>query len=474
MSIKRVLGIVVMLLCASGSGLTYDKSYQEKWAKRLDDVTQNFLLLHNVKELTNSFEFPVFTNEDIDNFLESEFGDFYSGFHTDIAHYAQFLAKRPKSQLKIWFTIINQFYKENTSLKNNVFANVVASRLEFPQFSTDDTWLIPHVISLTYGNKSDFYVDYRLQVFNNYSYRFEHFKALNNTGIITVHALACCVLGSATITRIPDFREKNYWQLYPDIQSDHRDFYALMLASAFIYNEINLKQKRFYEIEPKTKYITAESKHAQHLDYLSKYFKFSLREIVLINRKFYSHVIPPNQAFRLPHQLTVNFLANEEELAIGSAYMIHGIKSPFCLVKYGVKINDDIQGITANFSTSTSDIQKINFLTSNELTSNQRIFIKVPLKDSIFFSAFDTLSHVQIQAQIKARADEMSNWLEDCRPIKPVNTNNTASQRTHVVKSGETLSHIARKYSISVKQIKDWNNLKSDNIQIGQKLIIKK
>ncbi len=43
---------------------------------------------------------------------------------------------------------------------------------------------------------------------------------------------------------------------------------------------------------------------------------------------------------------------------------------------------------------------------------------------------------------------------------------------THKVKSGEYLGKIASKYRVSVSQIKKWNKLKSDNIRVGQNLII--
>lgn len=43
---------------------------------------------------------------------------------------------------------------------------------------------------------------------------------------------------------------------------------------------------------------------------------------------------------------------------------------------------------------------------------------------------------------------------------------------THEVKKGETLSSIARSYNLSYTKIKDANKLKSNNIHVGQKLII--
>ena len=42
----------------------------------------------------------------------------------------------------------------------------------------------------------------------------------------------------------------------------------------------------------------------------------------------------------------------------------------------------------------------------------------------------------------------------------------------HRVKGGEYLGKIARRYGCSVKKIQQWNNLKSDNIRVGQRLVL--
>lgn len=47
-------------------------------------------------------------------------------------------------------------------------------------------------------------------------------------------------------------------------------------------------------------------------------------------------------------------------------------------------------------------------------------------------------------------------------------------RRVHNVRSGENLSIIANKYRVRVADIKRWNNLRSNNLRIGQKLVIKK
>ncbi len=47
-----------------------------------------------------------------------------------------------------------------------------------------------------------------------------------------------------------------------------------------------------------------------------------------------------------------------------------------------------------------------------------------------------------------------------------------APSKYHEVKPKEGLYGIAKKYGVSVQQIKEWNNLSSDNLNIGQQLIV--
>lgn len=56
--------------------------------------------------------------------------------------------------------------------------------------------------------------------------------------------------------------------------------------------------------------------------------------------------------------------------------------------------------------------------------------------------------------------------------IKKIKDGGDGERIVHKVKSGEVLGKIASKYRVSVNQIKKWNNLKSDNIRVGQRLII--
>ena len=55
-------------------------------------------------------------------------------------------------------------------------------------------------------------------------------------------------------------------------------------------------------------------------------------------------------------------------------------------------------------------------------------------------------------------------------PIQKVLT--TIGSKSHIVKSSETLYSISRQYNVPVADLRKWNNLSDDNIAVGQKLVI--
>ena len=46
------------------------------------------------------------------------------------------------------------------------------------------------------------------------------------------------------------------------------------------------------------------------------------------------------------------------------------------------------------------------------------------------------------------------------------------SRLVYIVEKGDYLGKIAKEYKLSVPDIKQWNNLRSDNLSIGDKLIL--
>lgn len=78
------------------------------------------------------------------------------------------------------------------------------------------------------------------------------------------------------------------------------------------------------------------------------------------------------------------------------------------------------------------------------------------------------LKFVEKEQDIYAyKTQEMVDKEKILKEVKEV-----SNRTVHVVKKNETLSSIAKKYHVSVSNLKKWNNLKKDVISVGQKLTI--
>jgi LysM repeat protein len=123
-----------------------------------------------------------------------------------------------------------------------------------------------------------------------------------------------------------------------------------------------------------------------------------------------------------------------------------GGEKPTNGTKHTVKSGETLYGISLKYGVTVAQIKQWN-----------------NLKNDIIYVG---------QSLIVSSNGSSNNQTE--KPTTPTNptTPNTNSQK-HTVKSGDTLSGIAWKYGVTVAQLKQWNNLKSDIIYVGQTLVVK-
>lgn len=104
-------------------------------------------------------------------------------------------------------------------------------------------------------------------------------------------------------------------------------------------------------------------------------------------------------------------------------------------------------------------------LSGISLSSKERpCAVKVNIKDSA--DAFDLVRIIQPQSTARWQFSA-GKTLESKKVV-------VQKQRTHKIKDGEVLGSIARKYGVSVSQLKKMNRLKSDRIRAGKTLIVSK
>ena len=112
------------------------------------------------------------------------------------------------------------------------------------------------------------------------------------------------------------------------------------------------------------------------------------------------------------------------------------------------------------------DIQKLNpILTKNVVPAYCKNFpLKIPAeKYAILMEKYCAI----MDSCLKSGNEELIN------EINPFSEKaSTRASFTHVVKRGEILNKIAVKYKVSLKELKNWNNLSNPALRYGQKLVI--
>lgn len=131
-----------------------------------------------------------------------------------------------------------------------------------------------------------------------------------------------------------------------------------------------------------------------------------------------------NLKIRIPTMISTEV----EDECIGPDYTPPENTTP--TINYTVKSGDNLYSIASRYNTSVSTIKNLNNLTNNNLSIGQ--VLKIP------------------------------------------STNNTGvvTQKTYIVKAGDSLYSIARAYNTTVDDIKRKNNITSNVLSIGKKLII--
>ena len=154
---------------------------------------------------------------------------------------------------------------------------------------------------------------------------------------------------------------------------------------------------------------------------------------------------------------------------------------------YTVKSGDTIYSIARNFNVSVTSLRNLNNLSTDNLSIGQKLFIpekeidnsspSTPSNDSYIVKSGDSLYAIARKYnitvdEIKRLNNLTSNNLSIGQMLFIPTTSSPSNENIYLVKSGDSLYAIARKFNTSVDEIKRLNNLTSNNLSINQRLII--
>ncbi|MBQ3020818.1 MAG: LysM peptidoglycan-binding domain-containing protein [Bacilli bacterium] len=179
---------------------------------------------------------------------------------------------------------------------------------------------------------------------------------------------------------------------------------------------------------------------------------------------------------------TTNNITNNT-LSIGQVLTIPGesVTEP---TTYTVKKGDSLYSIANKYGTTVNDLKDLNKLSSNTLSIGQQLLLPGTTEESTLNSytvkSGDTI--YSIARKYNLTVDELkelnnltSNTLSIGQTLKVKDTNSdilTEDYDYYTVKSGDTLYNIANKLGTTVNELKELNNLTSNTLTIGTLLKI--
>jgi membrane-bound lytic murein transglycosylase D len=190
-------------------------------------------------------------------------------------------------------------------------------------------------------------------------------------------------------------------------------------------------------------------------------------------------------ALRTTNRISGNVIRPGQRLRIpGTA----GDDLPAAVI-YTVRQGDALSTIAQRFGTTVTKLKRANRLTNNTLRVGQRLEIpdaeparakrevEAPKSEIYVVRQGDTLSEIADRYGVGLSKLRAANGLRGNAirigqrlVIPATRLQEAASAKTHVVRSGDTLSAIARRYGTSVSAIQRANGMTGSSLRVGERL----
>lgn len=283
----------------------------------------------------------------------------------------------------------------------------------------------------------------------------------------------------------------DFWGVCPYLPKETQNYFPAFIGALYMMNYHNQ-----YGIQPATISIPGDVDTVMvdkeiHFEQIANVLDIKLDEIKTLNPQYKKHIVPAYTQkcpLRLRSNDIIRFIAMKDSIqkyhydeyfnptksTNASQEIVQTTPNKYHYVRKG----ETVSRIAAKYGLSVSKLKSMNHLRSNNLRIGQKLLVKkgttivknapqvaadsTAVKDSSLVATDSTLVKKDTVATTQANAQQT---------IKP-NTS-TSTSTVYVVKKGDTLSSIARKYGKNANDIAKYNHITNVNaIQVGQKIKI--
>ena len=261
--------------------------------------------------------------------------------------------------------------------------------------------------------------------------------------------------------------QQNYWNIRKNLPKETQGYVPAFLATMYIY-----EYHKEHGIVPNRASIkhfatdTIRIKKQMTFKQIADLLDVPVAQLQVLNPSYKLNVIPfyhdEDHYFRLPQEKIAIFASNEAQIYAYAQYEVDKREKPFLIQKamvvkdtakyaiqmvtqpkttyYKVKHGDNLSIIASKYEVTVAELQEWNHLSND---------------------------NVQLGASLQIIKKESDHKVE-------VTSSTERKDTEYVVLQGDNLGNIAKKFGVSLAELKQWNNLSDNTIGIGAALIVAK
>lgn len=269
--------------------------------------------------------------------------------------------------------------------------------------------------------------------------------------------------------------KQDFWDIYYYLPKETRGYVPAFIAANYVmtyhndHNIGNALAKR--PVLTDTIHITQRV----HFDQISEVLGIPVEELRVLNPQYRRDEIPGDirpYALTLPSKQVYSYIVSEDSIVNHNSAKyarrttavpggeISDSETQLVVKYHKVKRGETLSIIARRYGVSVSTLKKWNGLRSSRLKTGQRLRI-------------NTYQRVAKKEEPETVQEELAeNKVEQPaeKPNTTVQQSVDVDTKYHTVRRGETLGLIAERYGVTVSRLKDWNDLRSNKIFVGQRL----
>ena len=271
--------------------------------------------------------------------------------------------------------------------------------------------------------------------------------------------------------------QQNYWNIRKNLPKETQGYLPAFLATMYIY-EYHKEHGIVPEKAPIKHFATDTIMIKRQMSFkqISDLIDIPVAQLQILNPSYKLNIVPAykeqSHFLRLPQDKIAIFTSNESKIYAYVDKEANLREKPFQIVRpivsqdsvntfqklaqakvryYRVKRGDNLSTIAQKYDVAVDDIKKWNNIRGNKVAYGKNLKINGVESDQ------------KETAVAKVEID-----------IKGVHKDSLATPTFYIVQKGDNLSAIAKKFNITLADIKEWNKLTNSNVHLGTSLQVVK